>query len=328
MVKFAKNGSDANDAALRLARAVTGRDLVAYDADAPFLSIHDWFIGNTAMNAGVPEVAARLAIGFRYDDVASIDGLFAEHGRRLAAVILEPCRERRPGAGFLERLRALCDAHGTLLVFDEMVTGFRYALGGAEALLGVAPDLRTVGTAMANGYALTALVGRREYMERGGLGHDAPRCFLLSTTHGAERSALAAGLATIRFYREHGVIDRLYQMGGRLRRALDEAARCHGVEPYVNAWGDFACRPVLRCAGPDGVPSAAYRTLFVQELLRAGVFMPWVAPSYRHGDAELTRTAEAFDRACAVYARAIDKGAADGFLDGRPAQAVFRRFNA
>src|SRR5205823_8925634 len=96
MAKFGKNGSDGNTAALRLARAITGRDLIAYDATAPFLSIHDWFIGNTVMNAGIPEAAARLAVGFRYDDVASIDGLFGEHGSRLAAVILEPCRETRP----------------------------------------------------------------------------------------------------------------------------------------------------------------------------------------------------------------------------------------
>ena len=327
MVKFAKNGSDANDAALRLARAVTGRDLIAYDATAPFLSINDWFIGTTVMNAGVPEATARLAVGFRFDDVASVEGLFAEHGRRLAAVILEPCRERRPRAGFLERLRALCDAHGTLLVFDEMVTGFRYALAGAQSLLGVRPDLRTVGKAMANGYALTALLGRRELMARGGLDHTAPRCFLLSTTNGAERSALAAGLATIRFYREHGVIERLYEVGGQLTRALDEAARRHGVERFVSATGDFACRPVLVCRGPDGAPSASYRTLWLQELLRAGVFMPWICPSFRQGPAELARTAEAFDRACAVYARAIDKGAADGFLEGRPVKPVFRREN-
>ena len=328
MAKFAKNGSDANDAALRLARAATGRDLVAYDASAPFLSIHDWFIGNTVMNAGIPEAAARLAVGFRFNDLASVEGLFAEHGRRLAAVILEPCRETRPAPGFLERLRALCTANGTLLVFDEMVTGFRYALGGAEALLGVRPDLRSVGKAMANGYALTALVGKREFMARGGLDHGDPRCFLLSTTNGSERSALAAGLATIRFYRDHDVIQRLYDVGGWLTRTVEETARRHGIERFVNAQSDFACRPVLRCLALDGTPSPVYRTLFVQELLRGGVFMPWVCPSYRQGDSERAQTAEAVDRACAVYARAIEKGAADGFLEGRPVKAVFRRFNA
>ena len=327
MAKFAKNGSDANDAALRLARTVTGRDLVAYDADAPFLSIHDWFIGNTAMNAGIPEAAARLAVGFRFNDVASMEGLFGEHGSRLAAVILEPCRDVRPRPGFLERLRALCDAHGTVLVFDEMVTGFRYALGGAEALLGVRPDLRAIGKAMANGYALTALVGTRALMERGGLAHEAPRTFLLSTTNGAERSALAAGLATIGVYRDRDVVKHLYEVGGWLMRSLEETARRHGVERFVGAPSDFACRPVLKCLGPDGAPSPSFRTLFLQELLRAGVFMPWVCPSFRHGPSELAQTAEALERACGVYARAIEKGTADGFLEGRPVKAVFRRFN-
>src|ERR1051325_3875358 len=122
MVKFGKNGSDANTGAVRLARAITGRQLVAYDASAPFLAIHDWFIGKTVMNAGIPEAVHSLTVPFIYNDVASVERLFAEHPQRLAAVVLEVCRDARPAPGFLETLRRLCDAHGTLLVFDEIVT--------------------------------------------------------------------------------------------------------------------------------------------------------------------------------------------------------------
>jgi glutamate-1-semialdehyde 2,1-aminomutase len=327
MVKFAKNGSDANDAAIRLARAVTGRTLIAYDATAPFLSIHDWFIGNTVMSAGTAEATASLARPFRFDDVASVEALFAEHGPRLAAVILEPCRDVRPRPGFLPRLRALCDEHGALLIFDEIVTGFRYALSGAHSLLDVQPDLMTLGKGMANGFALTALVGRREYMARGGFAHPHERCFLLSTTNGAERSALAAQVATIEFYRKHDVVGRLHATGGRLIEGIAEAARRHGVQDHVSAASDFPCRPALRFRGPDGALSPDYRTLFLQEMTRRGVFMPWICPSYRHGESEISQTLEALDATCAVYARAIARGAAAPFLESRPVKPVFRRFN-
>jgi len=327
MVKFAKNGSDANTAAVRLARAATGRDLIAYDETAPFLSIHDWFIGNTAMNAGVPEVLRGLSVPFRFNDLPSAERLFAAHPGRLAAVILEPCREARPAPGFLEGLRRLCDRHGTVLVFDEVVTAFRYGLNGVYALLGVRPDLLAIGKGMANGYALTALAGRREVMERGGIHHDKERCFLLSTTNGAEQSALAAGLATVHFYRRHDVIGHLARIGRRVMDTLGEAAARHGVGDHVMATGDFPCRPVLLCLDPDRQPSREYRTLFLQETLRKGVFMPWICPSFRHGESEMDQTAEAFDAACAVYRRAIEQRSVAGLLVGPAAKPVFRPYN-
>lgn len=327
MAKFAKNGSDANDAAIRLARAVTGRALIAYDRDAPFLSIHDWFIGNTVMNTGVPEATASLAVPFRYNDIASVETLFAEHGFRLAAVILEPCRDLRPQPGFLERLRSLCNSHGVLLIFDEIVTGFRYDLHGAQKLFGVRPDLTTIGKGMGNGYALMALLGWRKHMERGGLAYPGPRCFLLSTTNGAERSALAAGLATIEFYQTRDVIGHLACVGQRLITGLAESVRRHGIEEYLSAASDFPCRPVLRCLDHDGAPSFEHRTLFIQEMLKRGVFMPWICPSFRHGESEIAQTLEAFDETCMVYARAIEQRSVDGLLEGRPGRPVFQRFN-
>src|SRR5262249_14615187 len=148
---------------------------------------------------------SRLARPFVYGDVESVDRVFAEHGRDAAAVILEPCRERRPAAGFLERIRNQCDRHGALLIYDEVVTGFRLSLHGTSRLFGVTPDLMSVGKGLANGYALTALAGRAAYMKRGGLDHPDERVFLLSTTNGAEQSALAAGRATMAFYQEHDV---------------------------------------------------------------------------------------------------------------------------
>jgi glutamate-1-semialdehyde 2,1-aminomutase len=327
MAKFGKNGSDANTAALRLARALTGRSVVGYDATAPFLAIHDWFIGKTPMGAGIPEEVRRLTVPFRFNDVASVDGMFATHGRDLAAVILEVCRDVRPAPGFLERLRRLCDVHGTLLVFDEVVTGFRYALHGAYTMFGVTPDLLAIGKGVANGYSLSAILGKREYMERGGIRHGGERVFFLSTTNGPEQSSLAAARATIAFYRRHDVIGHLARIGQQVIDAVAAAAARHGLDGRVSAASDFGCRPQLRFLGLDGTSAPEYRTLFIQEMVRRGVFMPWVCPSFRHGVAEIERTLEALDGACAVYARALDAGSVEKYLVGPAAKPVFRKFN-
>src|SRR5690606_20301591 len=191
MVKFCKDGSHAVDAAVRLARAFTGRDMVAICGDHPFFSTSDWFIGTTDMNAGIPEATRRLVAKFRYNDLASVEALFAQHPGQIACLVLEAARTEEPQPGYLERLKSLVHANGALLVFDEMITGFRWHLRGAQHVYGVTPDLGTFGKALANGFSVSALVGRREIMTLGGLGHDRERVFLMSTTHGAETHGLA-----------------------------------------------------------------------------------------------------------------------------------------
>lgn len=326
MAKFGKNGSDGNTAAIRLARAITGRDLIGYDAAAPFLSIHDWFIGTTAVNAGVPSVVQNLSVSFTFNDIGSVERMFAEHPQKIACLILEVCRETRPVRGFLEGLRRLCDQEGTLLIFDEVVTAFRYALHGAHSLFGVVPDFMSVGKGVANGYSLAGILGKREYMERGGMRHPRERVFFLSTTNGPEQSALAAGLATIEFYLQHDVIAHLYQVGDQLIQGLGEASARHGIAGFVSAASDFSCRPILQCLDSAKQPSMEYRTLFLQEMITRRVFMPWLCPSFRHGNSEISQTLEAFDGACAVYARALAEGSVEGFLIGPPAKPVFRKF--
>ena len=327
MVKFGKNGSDGNSAAIRLARAITGRDLIGYDGTAPFLSIHDWFIGKTAVNAGVPEAVQHLSVAFAYNDVSSVERMFSEHPNKIAAVILEVCRDTKPAPGFLKTLRRLCDEQGTLLIFDEVVTGFRYALHGAHSLFGVVPDFMSIGKGMANGYSLAAILGRREYMERGGIRHGHERVFFLSTTNGPEQSALAATLAVVDFYRQKDVIGHLYRTGQRLIDGLAKAAANHGIADFISAASDFSCRPVLKFLGPGRSPSLEYRTLFLQEMAKGHVFIPWICPSFRHGESEVDQTLEVFDRACKVYAQALETGLVRRFLNGPAAKPVFRRFN-
>ncbi|MGH7288328.1 MAG: glutamate-1-semialdehyde 2,1-aminomutase, partial [Myxococcota bacterium] len=215
MAKFAKNGSDATTAAVKLARAFTGRDKLLFCRSHPFFSTDDWFIGATPMRAGIPHCVSELSIGFDYNDSDGLEALFARHAGEIACVILEPASVEEPREGFLQAVRSLCDRHGSVMILDETITGFRWHLRGAQASYGVSPDLSVFGKALGNGLAIAALVGRREVMRLGGLDHDRDRVFLLSTTHGAETHALAAALAVIDAYEAHDVISTLHRQGER-----------------------------------------------------------------------------------------------------------------
>jgi len=325
MVKFAKNGSDATTAAVKLARAHTGRDLVAICGDHPFFSTDDWFIGTTAMSAGIPAAIRDLTLTFRYNDAASLERLFRERPGRIACVVLEAETAVAPKPGFLAEVRRLCDAHGALLVLDEMITGFRWDIGGAQRVHGIVPDLSTFGKAVANGFALGVLTGRREIMERGGLTHFHERVFLLSTTHGAETHALAAAIATMQTYREEPVIETLHRQGERLREGVNQAIRRHRVDGFVEVLG-HAANLVFDTRGPDHQPSQPFRTLFLQELIRRGVLAPSFVISYSHSNDDVDRTVEAVDGALEVYARGLAHGP-DALLVGRPVKPVFRTHN-
>jgi glutamate-1-semialdehyde 2,1-aminomutase len=325
MVKFAKNGSDATTAALKLARAHTARDLVAICSDQPFFSTDDWFIGSTAMPSGIPKRVRDLTVKFRFNDAASLEKLFLAHPGEIACVVLEAETSIAPRGGFLAEVRGLCDRFGALMVLDEMITGFRWHVGGAQRVHDVVPDLSTFGKAIANGFPLAALAGKREIMERGGLRHTEERVFLLSTTHGAETPSLAAGIATMRVYENEPVIETLYCRGERLKRGAEEVIRRHGVQDYVQILGR-ACNLVFATKGPDGSPSQPYRTLFMQELIAGGVLAPSFVVSYSHTDDDIDRTIEAVDNAAAIYARALDVGVLP-HLEGRPVKPVFRAYN-
>jgi glutamate-1-semialdehyde 2,1-aminomutase len=326
MVKFCKDGSDATSAAVRLARAYTGRDLIACCSDHPFFSTDDWFIGTTPVNAGVPKAVRRLTLGFAYNDIESVEKLFAENAGEIAALILEPARTEDPKDGFLERVRDLCHANGALLVFDEMITGFRWHNGGAQKVYGVVPDLSCFGKALGNGFSVSALAGRREFMRLGGLDHtDRPRVFLLSTTHGAETHALAAADATMKVYRSEPVIAHLERQGRRLKSGIDEAIARHGLSGYVEVLG----RPsflLYVTRDRDGRPSQAFRSLFLQETIRRGILMASLVVSYSHTDADIDQTVDAIDEALTIYGRALEDGV-ETYLIGRPSEPVYRRFN-
>jgi glutamate-1-semialdehyde 2,1-aminomutase len=324
MVKFAKNGSDATTAAVRLARAVTGRDLVAICRDQPFFSVDDWFIGKSAMPAGIPSSIRALTVSFGYGDLAQTRELFEAHPGRIACLILEAATTQAPPAGYFSGLRALCDEHGVLLVLDEMITGFRWALGGAQELYEIDADLSTFGKAMGNGYAVSALLGRREYMQFGGMDHTGERVFLLSTTHGAETHALAAAMAVIRAYRTENVVEILHQNGESLATQVRAAALAAGVADHLLVLG-APSNLVHATLDQQGQRSQAFRTLFLQELLDRGIIAPSFVVSAALRDEDLRRTAEAVYEAGLVYRRALDEGI-EGYLRGRPVQPALRPY--
>ncbi|HOY18046.1 MAG TPA: glutamate-1-semialdehyde 2,1-aminomutase [Haliscomenobacter sp.] len=325
MVKFAKNGSDATTAALKLARAYTGRDMVAICADHPFFSVDDWFIGSTAINAGIPQCVQDLTVGFKFNDLESVESLFERYPDQIAGLIMEVEKNDPVDLHFLRAVQELCKTNGSLFILDEMITGFRWHIGGAQTLYNIVPDLSTFGKAMGNGFAISALAGKREIMELGGLYHDQERVFLLSTTHGAENHALAAFIAVVKEYEEKDIIGHLQTQGERLRVGLEQSINTHGLQDYVGIHGFPVCL-VYSTKNQLKQASQPFRTLLLQELIKRGVIAPSLVLSYAHKAADIDQTVAIFHAALEVYRRAIDEGI-DKYLEGESVQPVYRKRN-
>jgi glutamate-1-semialdehyde 2,1-aminomutase len=325
MVKFAKNGSDVTTAAVKLARAFTGRDRIAICGDHAFFSTDDWFIGTTENNAGIPEALTKLTLKFRYNNIESLGELFDQYPNEIACVMMEAEATTPPSLDYLQQAKTLCEDRGALLIFDEMITGFRWHLGGAQKFHGVVPHLSTFGKAMGNGFAISALAGKREIMRLGGLDHDQARVFLLSTTHGAETHAIAASLETLRIYREGNVTEFLWKQGERLRALVNQSIAENRLHGFFELSGK-PCNLVFNTCDQYGNRSQAFRTLFMQEMIRRGVIAPSFVVSFSHGDLDIERTAEAVSEAHVVYRKALDEGI-EKYLAGRPVKPVNRRYN-
>lgn len=325
MVKFAKNGSDVTTAAVKLARAYTGRDMVGICVDHPFFSVDDWFIGASPMNAGIPQTIQDLTVSFRFNDLASVEALFAQYPDRIACLIMEPEKYGPPQDSFLHEVKRLCHANGALFVLDEIITGFRHGLHGAQGKYGIVPDLSTFGKALGNGFSIAALLGRREVMELGGLDHGRERVFLLSTTYGAETHCLAAAIETMRIYREEDVVGYLAYQGNRLADGMRQAVDAHGLADYVDVVG-FPANLVYGTRDQNREPSQWFRALFMQETIKRGLLMPSLIISYSHSDSDVDQTVAAIHDALYVYRRALENGV-EKYLVGGPTQPVFRRYN-
>lgn len=348
MVKFAKNGSTVTTAAIKIARAYTSRKYVCVPKQQPFFSFDDWFIGTTPIKKGIPEEHYSTTLVFEYNNIQSLEVLFAKYERQIAAVIMEPATTLEPctssncnavksidhtcssclenSNNFLQKVQKLCNSNGTVFIIDEMITGFRWHLQGAQTYFNIQPDLSTFGKGMANGFAVSALVGKKELMKLGSIDNPgAERTFLISTTHGAEMAGMGAFIETVNVYKSKNVIDHLWKFGDQLFNGINAISKQIGIEEYFYMEGGYVSMNYVT-KDQDGTLSLAFRTLFSQEMINNGVLIPWIAPSLAHGEVELAQTLNAVGKSLLVYKKALADGI-EKYLIGPSIKPVFRQFN-
>lgn len=347
MVKFAKNGSNVTTAAAKIARAYTGRKYICIPRQHPFFSFDDWFIGVTPIKKGIPEEHYSTTLLFDYNDYDSIQKLFDQYPGEIAGVMLEPATTVDPcppectkvrtvgqscegcsnvGKNFLHRVKELCHRNGALFILDEMITGFRWDIQGAQKYFGIIPDLATFGKGTANGYAVTALVGQKEFMKIGGIKEEGmERTFLVSTTYGAEMPALGALIETIKMYKEFNITNHFWEYGSKLFEGFNKISESLGLRNNIYMDGGYVSMNFIT-KDSEGNISLPFRTLYLQEMIKNGVLMPWVAVCYAHGEEQLKHTFEAVEKSLQTYKKALDEGI-DKYLVGPAIKPVFRKYN-
>lgn len=314
MVRFGKNGSDVTAGAVRLARAVTGREHIAL---CGYHGWHDWSIGTTARNLGVPEATQKLSHVFKYNDIKSLEEIFEKNPGKIAAVIMEPMSYIEPAPGFLAAVKETVHKHGALLIFDEIITGFRFSMGGAQKLFGVIPDLATFGKSMANGMPISALVGKKEYMEK---------CedIFYSFTFGGEALSLAAAIATIKEMEKKKVIKNLWEKGKYLQDKTNELLEKNGLSEFIKVKGK-PCWQVFIFKPTEKYTDLEIKSYLQQEILQAGFL--W----YGQHNISFSHKKEDFDRLLKVYQRVfvelkdlINLGKLKESLKGKPITNIFK----
>ncbi len=301
MVRFGKNGSDATAGAARIARAFTGRERIAV---CGYHGWQDWYIGTTARHRGVPEAVRGLTHVFAYNDLDSLQAVLNQHPGEFAAVVLEPMNTTWPAPGFLEGVAELTRKHGAVLVFDEMITGFRYANGGAQELFGVTPDLTTLGKGLANGYPLAAIVGRAEVMR-------VMEDIFFSFTMGSEALSLAAAKAVLNKLTREPVVQSLSDVGTLVLQGTAERIERHGLGAFAEAAGHPAWSFLLLKDAPKAT-AWELKTLFLQECFARGVLtLTSHNMSYAHGPEDAATLLGVYDQVFPMLAEAAENGVAD-----------------
>jgi glutamate-1-semialdehyde 2,1-aminomutase/spore coat polysaccharide biosynthesis protein SpsF len=315
MVRFGKNGSDATSGAVRIARAYTGKDVIAC---CGYHGWQDWYIGTTTRNKGVPGIVEKLTVNFDYNNISSLERIFAEFSGRVAAVIMEPVGVVEPDEDFLQEVQYVAKKNGALLIFDEVVTGFRLALGGAQEYYGVTPDLACFGKAMANGYPISAVVGRRSVME---LFDD----IFFSFTFGGETLSLAATEATILEMKTKKVINHLWEQGRKLKDGYNVLAKEFGVGDFTECIG-LPPRTIITFKDEDREESLIFKSLFQQECLKRGIlFSGGQNICFGHTNEDIDNTLRVYRTAMEILADAIKHKNARQRLEGDPVCLVFRK---
>ena len=334
MVKFSKNGSDVCAASIKIARHVTGRDVIFCWGYHGFA---DWYISTTDRNSGIPNAVKDLTKTFDYNDIDGLRKMFEKYKDRVAAVIMEPVIAEKPKCmeitnctkseckktcqnNFLHEVKKVTHENGSLLIFDEMISGFRFATGGIQEYLNVIPDLATFGKGITNGMPLGVLAGKAEYMK------EFDKVFL-SSTYAPEALTLAAASANIDFYKQHNVIEKLWEKGNYIEEGFKAVIKKHKVSKNVSLAG-YPVRLMVNAHGDDGIQDPKLATLYQQEMFRHGIlcFSGVLMLSYSHSQEDLDLLIDAFDKACKVIKEAVSSGknSIDSYLEGVPGEPVFK----
>ena len=312
MVRFGKNGSDVTSAAVRVARAFTAREHIACSG---YHGWQDWFVGTTTRKRGVPAGVSEQTHVFKYNDPASLEAVFTAYPNQIAGVIMEPMGLVEPKADFLEVVKAIAHKHGALLIFDEIVTGFRFGLGGAQKLFGVIPDLACFGKGIANGMPLSAIVGQRDVMQ---LFDEV----FFSSTFGGEAASLAAAEATITILRREGVLEKLWHLGATLRDGYNALTNHYGLA------GITACEGLSPRTGISfsGAEALAIKTFVQQECIKRGMcFTAAHNLSVAHTEEDIQEALGIYRTVLELLAEALKRNTLHQSLEGPVIQPVFRK---
>ncbi len=314
MVRFVKNGSDATTAAIRLARAYTGREVVLMSG---YHGMHDWSIGASENNKGVPKAVCELTKNFAYNDLEDLEKKLQEN--EVAAVILEPIQSNGPKEGYLEGVKELAHRYGAILVFDEVVSGFRYALGGASEMYKVTPDLAAFGKGMANGYAISAVAGKKELLEQIEQG------VFVSTTFGGDSISMAASLATIKILERPGFYEKLTKVGNIQRDGIARLIDEYDLGGILSVSG----LPAHAGVAFEGHGSLSYldiQSVYSQTMIENGILVFAIYNlNGSHTEKEAELYLEATDKAFSLIRQAIDRDSLDGILVGGKVSPIFKR---
>ncbi|MBO9489048.1 aminotransferase class III-fold pyridoxal phosphate-dependent enzyme [Endozoicomonas sp. G2_1] len=312
MVRFGKNGSDATSAAIRLARAYTNKEHVAV---CGYHGWQDWYIGSTTRSLGVPEAVKALTHSFQYNDLSSLQQIFDKQS--LAAVIIEPMNLYYPNKDFLKGVQQLCQQNNTVLIFDETITGFRFSLGGAQQLFGVIPDLATFGKGMANGYPISAVVGKQEIMET-------MSDIFFSGTFAGETLSLAAAKATINKIVNHKVIEHIVDLGKQLEQGLKQIMESMSNPEWLSVTGHPSWLFVL-IDDCKTYTSLQLKSLFLQEMQKRGFLINGGHNlSFSHQQQDIDQLLSAYQEVLPLLAKTIEDLDLDDKFNGKFIEPVFK----
>lgn len=316
MVRFVKNGSDATSAAVRLARAFTGRELIAV---CGYHGMQDWYIGSTPNNRGVPKPVQELAKNFIYNDLESVEKLFCEYPDEIAAVILEPIQSNGPELGYLQKLKEIAHKHSALLIFDEVVSGFRYALGGASELYGITPDLAAFGKGMANGMPISAVVGRKDIINLIADG------VFVSTTFGGEILSIAAALETIDILIEQNAFEKFWRLGNMMLNGLNMLVNKYELQSVVSTSG-LAPHCGLQFEGIGSLDYLDIYSVYQQKMVEGGILTVGINNfNLAHTEKEIEIFLDATDKAFRDIQDIIKQDTVGNLLRGKKVNPVFKR---